>query len=102
MTMTNELHRAAQLIADALMDQEDKYGDDELFQAVDTLRAALPVDQPSEQALALARLIANRPNEGALVRPQPDDAFTLAGYWLVTFKPSGFECGIDRDGRVSS
>lgn len=57
-------------------------------------------DEVTVQALALARLLRDRPGSHAEIR---QGAFDLPnGYWHVTFLPSAFVCGIAPNGDVSS
>ncbi len=53
-----------------------------------------------EQALALARLLRQRPGSNVNIVRKPFDL--PAGYLLVSFVVGGFTCGIAPDGSVSS
>jgi|GEM_PF-6106272 hypothetical protein len=53
-----------------------------------------------EQALALARLMRDRPDSNVSILRAPFDL--PDGYLLVMFAVGGFTCGIAPDGRVSS
>lgn len=60
------------------------------------------LDEPTNvQALALARLMRDRPHSGGCsINTEPFDLPN--GYWLVVFTLSGFTCGIAPNGDVSS
>ena len=53
-----------------------------------------------DQALALARLMRQRPGSNVSIVREPFDL--PDGYMLVTFAAGGFTCGIAPDGSVSS
>ena len=53
-----------------------------------------------EQAVALARLMRQRPHSNVSIVREPFDL--PAGYMLVIFVVGGFTCGIAPDGSVSS
>jgi hypothetical protein len=85
-------------IAAALEEDVDPSAVAELAHEVaNTLEQVL--EEPTNvQALALARLLRDRPGKSANVTPNFD---LPAGYWFVTFN-DGFECGIAPNGDVSS
>lgn len=81
------------------MSEEDIADLGTALEAVETVAIELDYTT-SVQALALASLVRQRAEESVVMRTRPFDL--PDGYWLVTFEPSGFTCGIAPDGSVSS
>lgn len=96
--MLRDLHHALETYEQALVHTNDEYG---ALEALSSLVRELLNERTNVQALALARLMRDRPNVAVTITRRPFDL--PEGYWLVVFDSDPrFECGIAPNGDVSS
>lgn len=96
---------SAQDLRDVLNTLDEASHDDESAIMGETAQALASIvrellEPTNVQALALARLMRDRPGAQVVVHR---DVFDLPnGYWLAIIGLDGFQCGIAPDGSVSS
>jgi hypothetical protein len=100
-----ELHLAQEAYTNAIDEGDLEVADlyrKNLARVVDEVHTAFG-EPTNRQALALARLIRQRPDAHVAIRQRPFDL--PEGYWLVSFTSypqDEFQCGIAPNGDVSS